>query len=287
MSDVIFRCPICEKPLFCVEKSLKCEEGHSFDRAKSGYIHLLPSNRRHSRQPGDNPEMVKARRRFLSGGAYAHLCETLCQAVQHLPEQGILLDSGCGEGYYTVSMRKSLQAAGKNPAVYGVDISKTAADYAQRADKESFYAVGSVFHLPVQDASCDVVTSVFAPYCGEEFLRVLRPGGYFIMAIPTERHLWELKQAVYETPYENEVKEYSLEGFTFLECIRTERRILLNSKQEILDLFSMTPYAYRTKPEEQKRLESLTSLETMASFAVLIYQKPTETLCIRRNSNGI
>ena len=36
------------------------------------------------------------------------------------------------------------------------------------------------------------------------------------MAIPGEEHLWELKKAVYETPYKNEVRDYPLDGFEFL-----------------------------------------------------------------------
>ena len=222
--------------------------------------------------------MVRARRRFLSQGYYSHLLETLCTAVsERMPSGGTLLDAGCGEGFYTRGMREHLKQSGIQAECCGVDISKTAADLAARADKETTYAVGSVFHLPVQSASCDVVTSVFAPYCGEEFLRVLKPKGYLILAIPAAKHLWEMKEAVYATPYENEVKDYALEGFSFVKCCPSRRRIALECRQDILDLFSMTPYAYRTKPVEQKRLEALETLEVQTAFEVLVYQKVKET----------
>ncbi|MBQ8012062.1 MAG: methyltransferase domain-containing protein [Oscillospiraceae bacterium] len=158
-------------------------------------------------------------------------------------------------------------------AVYGVDISKTAADLAARADKGTDYAVGSVFHLPVQSESCDLVMSIFAPYCGEEFQRVLKKGGCFLMVIPAAKHLWELKTAVYDIPYENAVKDYALEGFTFTEKLTASREITLHDPQEIADLFSMTPYAYRTGSRERERLAALQTLTTQAAFEILVYHR--------------
>lgn len=222
--------------------------------------------------------MVRARRKFLNNGYYSHLLDALCHAVQsYLPENGILLDAGCGEGYYTKGVGDFLRSCGRisenENCLYGVDISKTAADLAARTDKMTEYAVGSVFHLPVQSESCDLVMSIFAPYCGEEFLRVLKPDGCFVMVIPSARHLWELKTAVYEQPYENAVKEYALEGFRFTEKRVVSRGIFLDNPQDIADLFGMTPYAYRTGAKERERLAQLSELTTQAAFEVLIYHK--------------
>ncbi len=274
MSEIIWQCPVCGKALETDGRSLRCENRHAFDRARSGYVHLLPSSRQHAKLPGDNPEMVRARRNFLQKGYYAHLLDAIAYAAADVfPQQGVLLDAGCGEGYYTGGVQSCLSEQGLSPSVYGVDISKTAADLAARWDKASDYAVGSVFHLPVQDGSCDVVMSIFAPYCGEEFLRVLKYGGYFLMAIPAARHLWQLKTAVYEKPYENAVKDYALEGFSFVKKYTAERKIFLDNPQDIADLFSMTPYAYRTGQAERERLASLQQLTTETAFEVLVYQK--------------
>lgn len=263
-------CPVCARPLLPHERTLRCSAGHSFDRGRSGYVHLLPEGHKHSRLPGDNPEMVRARREFLGRGYYAHLLDTLCTAVDRcLPQGGTLLDAGCGEGYYTRG------AAGKRPdaSVLGVDISKTAADLAARADKQSDYAVGSVFRLPVLPQRCDALMSVFAPYCGEEFRRVLAPGGMLLMVIPGRRHLWELKCAVYDSPYENEVKDYALEGFQFCDRLCTDKTITLLTPGDIRALFAMTPYAYRTGAKERERLQALQQLTTCTQFEVLVYRK--------------
>lgn len=267
-------CPVCGLPL-CGEPgalSVKCAGRHNFDRSRKGALYLLPSNRKHAKLPGDNPEMVRARRDFLRKGYYAHLLDTISEAVCHcFPDGGVLLDAGCGEGYYTSGICDKLDVY--SGSLYGVDISKTAANYAARADERIQFAVASVFHLPVLTSSCDMTVSIFAPYCGEEFQRVLKPDGYFVMAIPAARHLWELKSAIYDTPYENEVRDYALEGFTFVKKYTAERDICVDNPADITNLFGMTPYAYRTGAAERERLSQLQTLKTTAAFEVLVYQK--------------
>lgn len=270
MSDTVWMCPVCGGRLCEEGLSLRCGNRHNFDRAKRGAVYLLPSNRKHSEIPGDNPEMVRARRDFLSKGYYAHLRDAICDTLRaHLVPGTTVLDAGCGEGYYTAA----IHAMAAESAVYGVDISKIAANLAAKADPAGHYAVASVFHLPVLEGSCDALVSIFAPYCGEEFRRVLKRGGMFVMAIPAAKHLWELKAAVYDTPYENEVRDYGLEGFTFVEKITAAREIELNDPRDIADLFMMTPYAYRTGAAERERLSALQTLTTLAAFEVLVYRK--------------
>ena len=62
-------CPLCGRPL-SGDAALKCPAGHSFDRAKEGYWHLLPVQNTRTKAPGDSKEMVAARRAFLSAGYY-------------------------------------------------------------------------------------------------------------------------------------------------------------------------------------------------------------------------
>ena len=154
-----------------------------------------------------------------------------------------------------------------------MDISKSAADFAARSDKHTHYAVGSVFHLPVQEHSCDLVLNIFAPYCHSEFLRVLKNRAYFIMIIPAAKHLWELKQAVYDRPYENQVKDYALENFDLLEKKEIQNKIFLDSPEDIQNLFQMTPYAYRTGAIEYERLKNMENLHVQTAFAILVYRK--------------
>ena len=93
------------------------------------------------------------------------------------------------------------------------------------------------------------------------------------MAIPSENHLWELKQAIYETPYKNQVKPYELDGFTLIDKERITYDMELRSQEDVQSLFSMTPYFYRTSPAQKERLDKLCSICTKADFELLIYRK--------------
>ena len=92
------------------------------------------------------------------------------------------------------------------------------------------------------------------------------------MAIPSAEHLWELKTAIYDTPYKNEVKPYELEGFEFLGSERITNEISLSTQQEIWSLFTMTPYYYKTGAAEQERLRQLTELRVTTDFELLTYR---------------
>lgn len=269
----ILMCPVCGERLDISGKSYVCPKKHSFDIAKSGYVNLLLSRHTGKAVHGDNKLMVQARRCFLDKGYYAPLKDMLCQKVkEYLADDGTLLDAGCGEGYYTSAVSDYLKSVGKNAYISGIDISKTAADYAAKRCKNVSFAAASIFHIPVADGSCDMLITLFAPYCGEEFKRVLKKDGIMIMVIPSENHLWELKQAIYDTPYKNEVKPYELKGFSLIEKQRISGRIFLDSQEDIQSLFSMTPYYYRTGKKEQERLATLRQLHTQTDFELLVYK---------------
>lgn len=260
----IFRCPVCEGELVREGSSLLCEKRHTFDIASAGYVNLLRTSKA---AHGDNKEMVIARRKFLEKGYYSHLKEALAQAVHRYAKKGNLLDSGCGEGYYTEALAKD------GISVYGIDISSKAATYSAKKKSVSGVAVASAYELPVKSESCSALTSVFAPFSAEEFCRVLEKDGYFFNVIPAEDHLFELKAAIYDTPYPNTLSELAVEGFRFVEKIPARRMITLDSTEDIATLLMMTPYFYRTSREGHARAQALTSLTTAASFYILVYQK--------------
>ncbi|MGI5960255.1 MAG: putative RNA methyltransferase [Massiliimalia sp.] len=266
-------CPVCGSLLEEQEHSYVCPKRHNYDKAKSGYVNLLLSNGKNSKLPGDNKLMVAARKNFLEKGYYQILSDALCKEVTALaPENPVILDAGCGEGYYTGNVWEALHEAGKNPCITGIDISKFALNSAAKQKKPVSYAVASVFHLPVMENSCHMVLNLFAPYCGEEFERVLEPGGFLFLIIPGEDHLWELKQAVYDEPYKNQVKDYALEGFRFQKAVKVANTITLESNEDIKNLFTMTPYYYKTSAENTARLDNLEQLTTTIQFEILIYQ---------------
>lgn len=269
-----FACPVCGKTLTYNEKSYYCKNNHCFDISKKGYVNLLLSNRMNAKNPGDNKLMVRSRTDFLNKGFYEPLLKALGGAVCRYAKNGdVIIDAGCGEGYYTAGVKKILKENGIEAVIAGIDISKNALGTAAKRDGEIEYAAGSVFHLPLKDSSCDMLMTVFAPYCGEEFRRVLKNGGVMVMVIPDKNHLWQLKEAVYDKPYLNEVKDTELEGFDFVEKLCVREKIQLECQKDIQDLFNMTPYCYNTSSEGRERLAALDSLETEIEFDILIYRR--------------
>lgn len=274
--ESLFRCPLCAASLARDDHQYRCPNRHSFDIAAAGYTHLLPANKKHSKNPGDDKEMVAARSAFLDHGYYAPLRDALCAAILRETaalSSPVLLDSGCGEGYYTAGLYQTLATAGKTPAVAGVDLSKFALRKAAKRLPEGEFAVASVYHLPLADQSVDVLTNVFSPLATEEFARVLKPGGLFCYVVPSALHLWEMKEVLYSNPYENPVKREDYPGFIWLGAEEVRYPIHMEDPAHIMALFGMTPYAWKTPRKGVERLKALTSLDTQIGFDLHLYRK--------------
>ena len=275
----LFCCPLCAAPLTRGDHSYACPGGHSFDLAAAGYVHLLPANRKHSQNPGDDKAMVAARSAFLDRGYYAPLRDALCKlALRSTGDRPApaLLDSGCGEGYYATALFQALAREGRAPSAAGVDISKFALRRAARRLKEGEFAVASVYRLPLAPRSVDLLTNVFSPLCPEEFARVLRPGGRFLYVVPSPRHLWEMKQVLYDRPYENGVKREDYPGFRWLEAVPLRYSVHLDRGGDVMALFGMTPYAWKTPRAGVARLKALTELDTEIGFDIHVYERTEE-----------
>ena len=277
MENMIFSCPLCGHSLTREEHRAVCPKGHSFDVARQGYVHLLPANRMHAKVPGDGREMVEGRRRFLDGGYYAPFREELCRLVQQCAgewgapagEGLTLCDAGCGEGYYTQGLGETLPLA----RVCGFDISKLAVKAAAGRYKSLELAVASSFAIPLPTGGVQLLTNVFSPLAEEEFARVVAPGGYFLYAVPGERHLYGMKELLYDQPYENPHRETEYPGFQFVERTSIRGEITLPDSRTAMDLFSMTPYYWKTGVEGVRRLEACQGLVTEIAFDFLVYRR--------------
>lgn len=262
------RCPVCQGPLLQVDRTLRCPKAHSFDLAKEGYANLLPIQKKHAADPGDGKEMVRARRAFLSAGHYAPLMQALADLCADLPH-GHIVDAGCGEGSYDAYLYKAL---GDEPAIVGFDLSKETVRLAAKLLPEGAFCVGGSFCAPVRDGWADLLLNIFSPFAGAEFRRMLRPGGHLVYAVPTARHLYGLKDVLYDHPYENEVKDTAYEGFTFVRSVEAAAQLTLTG-DAVQQLFAMTPYYWNTPADGTARLQACKSLTTEIGFRYLVYQK--------------
>ena len=69
-------CPVCGNALLAENKTMRCENNHSFDVAKEGYVNLLRSGK-NGDLIGDDKTSARCRRDFLNKGYYASLKNAL------------------------------------------------------------------------------------------------------------------------------------------------------------------------------------------------------------------
>ena len=264
-----FICPVCKSRLDRGERVYSCSNGHSFDISKDGYVNLLMSNQSSLKRHGDDKMMVVARRSFLQKGFYEKLQQALCQVVQAFVGSGSdIVDVGCGEGYYSKAIFESVACD-----FYGIDISKDALKYASKSIKGAEFAVASAFNLPFDSGSVDCVLNIFAPSPYDEFYRVLKNDSVLIKAVPLEEHLWGLKSAIYEKPYKNKPEIKNEELFQLVDITEIQYELTLDNSEDILNLFKMTPYYYKTSREDTEKLTKANSLSTTIHFGVEVYRK--------------
>lgn len=259
-------CPKCNERLQKDSNMLKCKNGHSYDIASQGYVNLLPPHKS-GEIPGDSKEMINARRNFLSKGYYLPLADRLCKIIKEL-HPDIIADIGCGEGYYTSKIRSATDSY-----TIGIDISKFALSAASKTDRQTDYCAASLHALPIADNSANVLLCCFCAYDENEFARVLKNGGKFILVTPGKRHLFGLKSVLYDEPYENAEQTPELNGFALENTQSIKYNINIADSDDIWNLFSMTPYFWTTKKSGAEKLKELTQLSTEVEFNIQTYTR--------------
>jgi 23S rRNA (guanine745-N1)-methyltransferase len=256
------------------QKIITCKNNHSFDISKSGYVNLLLSQQEKTKNHGDDKLMVTARQKFLNKGYYDILLNYVILTLKkYIRNNSNILDAGCGECFYTAKICEYLTENNINYNMLAVDISKDALSFAGKRNKKIELAVASLYHLPVKDNFCDIIFNFFAPLCLEEFDRIIKDDGIIIKIIPLEKHLMSLKKAIYDNCYENVIENYMLDGFNLIEKLEIKDVIHISDNEDILNLFKMTPYNYKTSYENKNRLDNLKELDCEIEFGILIYKK--------------
>lgn len=260
-------CPICGQILDRVEKQYRCENGHSFDLARQGYVNLLPVQQKRSLNPGDTREQVLGRRAFLETGCYEPISNALNETAKELGAAGPILDVGCGEGYYSARLAEALGAE-----LTGLDISKEAVRCAAAKYKGPQWLCGTAAHLPVETGSAGVVTSLFALTMAEEFKRVLRPDGLFFQVLAAEDHLLGLKSIIYpELKFKEKNTVPEVPGFELVKSVPIRFTFTVEGEQ-VQNLLGMTPHVFRITKEGAARLAATETLTDTASAVLNVYR---------------
>ena len=242
-SATAFACPICRENLTLVESSLKCNNRHSFDLAKFGYVNLAPQIKQSANYDKEN---FQNRQQILEAGFYQAILEAVSDLLATNPSAKIVLDIGCGEGFYS----RKLQESHSGKTFYAFDISKDSVQIAAKSEPNWAvnWFVGDLARLPIKDASMDILLDIFSPANYGEFRRVLSKDGILIKVIPTENHLKEIRQKVQDQltnkDYSNQdIKNHFQEHFTILSS-QTASLTKTITVEQLQALLSMTPLLF-------------------------------------------
>jgi 23S rRNA (guanine745-N1)-methyltransferase len=242
------------------QNSWRCDNGHSFDNARQGYVHLLPVQNKRSLAP----EAV----------------DTQGEGIETRPEMEeafACLDAGCGEGYYLRQLEACLsgQKHEQQLSLVGLDISKPAVLAAAKQSKATRWVVGSNANIPLADGSLGCILSLFGFPVYSEFRRVLCSGGRVIVVDAGPDHLRELREVIYSVLKPEVDKPSASEappGFQVIGRQTINFSLALVDEGAIADLLAMTPHFYRAKAEGLARAAALGELQVTVDVRLTVLE---------------
>jgi 23S rRNA (guanine745-N1)-methyltransferase len=275
----VLACPVCGAALAIRAADAACANAHAFDRARSGYLNLLLSNKKQSKEPGDSPDMMRSRRAFLQGGFYDPMAEAANAAViealaGRTDSQGA--DLGCGEGFFTARLHSALIGANiPLSTCYGVDISRPGIRMATAYDRGITWVVASLHRSPFLPRSLDVALSMFAPIDASDVRRIVRDAGAFVTVTPGPDHLDALRAIIYTAVKPHPPTPALMAGDSLFELASSTRvryPIVVDTTAQIVNLLAMTPYYWNINRATKARIEALSHLELTVDAFVTVFR---------------
>ena len=272
-----FQCPSCAQTLTLNERTLRCDNNHSFDLAKEGYANLLLAQNKKSKNPGDNKVMMLCRRQFLEAGHYDFLVKTIAQLIApYSPNE--VLDIGCGEGFYLNALKTELASQQISFEAHGLDIAKEGVRLAAKRKQGceplfSSLAVASAYDLPYSDASFAAALSVFSPLQETQTTRILKANAKLLVVGPGENHLKGLAECIYNSFRPHKPAPLLSTEHWQLEHEKDITETLTVKGEQIYNLLTMTPYFWSCAKEKQEQLKQQQELITPASFNLRVYSR--------------
>ncbi|WP_153915302.1 methyltransferase domain-containing protein [Shewanella sp. TC10] len=232
----ILICPTCASKLHFHESSqgYYCDNKHHIDKNSQGYWSFVTSPK--FKGASESRQQLRSKRFLMASGIFDPLVEALSAAFNDVVKdktQANHLNYQCADGFYL----RSLEQNSNNTCMthWGVSEADNALFAASKNNTPANLLLSPFKKLPFADQSIDVVTLFDAQLKGKECLRVLKKDGVLLMLVPAPRHLWQLKQKVYDNLTEkppqlnlpNDVELIASTSIKFIADVTGEQAITL------------------------------------------------------------
>lgn len=252
----LFHCPICATSIQLKDGAqLVCEQNHSFDVSRQGYVNLAPQ----AHMTKYNRALFDARKTMMTSGFFQPVLDYLIILIdEHIKtiEAPKMIDAGSGEGSHLAYLLAKLET--KMTGI-GIDLAKEGVLAAAKDYPGNSWLVADLANSPFQNDSFDVMLNILSPANYKEFTRVLKEDGLFIKIVPENEYLKQLRAIFYED-VEKEKEGHPVESVSVhFNDVKTKRITYDFPLDTVLleNLIHMTPLTWGASAE--KIAQALTS----------------------------
>jgi 23S rRNA (guanine745-N1)-methyltransferase len=247
------QCTICHSEMTVMDsKSLVCENGHSFDLAKQGYVNML------QKQVSTmyDHALFDARKRIIHDYKfYDKVHQKISKIIDEaLQEGGLVFDAGSGEGTHLYAIFNQLDQDYIHGL--GLDISKDGIVMAAKNYSDQNWLVGDLTQTPFKEHSLDIILSFLSPANYSEFKRIMKPNGLLIKIIPGSHYLKEIRKHLSDEDKEYENTDTVNLMKNKVDVISEERVTYEREVDEkiLRDILTMTPLTWHIS---ESQIESI------------------------------
>ena len=262
----------CGEALVRHDRAYRCNNGHAFDVARSGYLNLLQPQDRRSSSAGDAAASVHARARLLAHGIGASILSSIVSraASLDLPPEPVVADLGCGGGDALAML-----AAARPIRGIGVDLSTAAISHAVKQPGDLTWVVANADRrLPLRDGSVHLLLSLNARRNPAECARVLAPGGVLMMAVPAPDDRIELRERVQGARVARDRAQGVLDEHTHAFGLMARETLRERHTLEGALLRDLLAGTYRgARASERPEASALDELEVTLASDVLVFSR--------------
>lgn len=256
----VLRCPICHLEVVLDGSALRCENRHTFNLNKKGYVNFLqqkPDTVHYTRK------MFEPRRRLIESGMYLSVLTEIEKEVV----SGNLLDVGTGEGTF-------LHLLCHQGDKYGFDLAKDGIEMATELGISGFLSLSDLTNLPFLDGVFSTILNIFTPSNYREFKRVLADDGVILKVVPDRFYLRELRE-VYGIPLDYDNRAV-IDRFVqeFPNCERKEIKTIFEIPEALRDDFlEMSPLEWAVSKEVKEKAHQAPPCFATIHVVLLIARK--------------